>query len=310
MNFPLLERQTILQRLERPNRAVSAVMDTDTYNEIDDQFALVYALLCPEFIKLEGVLAAPFWNERSSSPEDGMEKSYREILKLLNRMRISSDRIVFAGSRCYLPDRETPVDSPAAWALIEKAKAAKARGELLYVLAIGAITNVASALLLCPEIVDCIVIVWLGGHPYSWLHNGEFNLKQDVAAAQVVFDCGAPLVHIPCKNVAEHLNSSIPEMEYWVKGRGAIGDYLFESFAEYVREHHDLSKVVWDIAATAVLAAPEFMPSQIVPSPILNDDKSWHLDAARHPIRVITDINRDGIFRDLFTRLARFADSQ
>ena len=23
------------------------VLDTDTYNEIDDQFALVYALLCP-----------------------------------------------------------------------------------------------------------------------------------------------------------------------------------------------------------------------------------------------------------------------
>lgn len=68
----------------------------------------------------------------------------------------------------------------------------------LYVAAIGAITNVASALLLNPEIADRIVIVWLGGHALHWYDNAEFNIRQDVAAARVVFSSGAPLVIMPC----------------------------------------------------------------------------------------------------------------
>ena len=54
------------------------VLDTDTYNEIDDQFALVYALLCPEKLNVEAVYAALFTNDRSTGPGDGMEKSYEE----------------------------------------------------------------------------------------------------------------------------------------------------------------------------------------------------------------------------------------
>ena len=40
-----------------PNEKVRMVLDTDTYNEIDDQFALVYALLCPEKLNVEAVYA-------------------------------------------------------------------------------------------------------------------------------------------------------------------------------------------------------------------------------------------------------------
>ena len=307
IQFPKLDDQLLRQRLAQPAGIVTAVLDTDTYNEIDDQFALVYALLSSEYIKLDSVLAAPFLNDRSSSPEDGMEKSYNEIFELLKRMKVSSEGFVYRGARSFLPDNNTPVESSAARALVEKALKAKEDGEVLYVLAIAAITNVASAILMCPEIIEHIVIVWLGGNPHNWINNDEFNLMQDVPAAQVIFNCGAPLIQIPCKNVAEHLNSSIPEMEYWVKGRGEIGDYLSDSFAQFVREHNSLSKVVWDIAAVAVLSVPESMSSTIVPAPILNDDKSFSFDPKRHPMRVITDIHRDDVFRDLFTRLERFS---
>ena len=51
------------------------VLDTDTYNEIDDQFALVYALLCPEKLNVEAVYAALFTNDRSTGARrrDGEE---------------------------------------------------------------------------------------------------------------------------------------------------------------------------------------------------------------------------------------------
>ena len=174
---------TILSRLRAPQGVVDAVLDTDTFNEIDDQFALSYMLRSTERINTRAIYAAPFFNENSSSPEDGMLKSYEEIktlLKLANREDLIP--CAFEGSRRYLPDEKTPVDSPAARDLAARA-AEYSPEHPLYVVGIGAITNVASALLLNPAIAENIVVVWLGGHSLEWPDTNEFNMMQDVAAA-------------------------------------------------------------------------------------------------------------------------------
>ena len=72
-----------ITKLVPPEGKVRMVLDTDTYNGIDDQFAVVYALLSKEKLDVEALYAAPFSNTRSDGPEDGMEKSYEEILRLL-----------------------------------------------------------------------------------------------------------------------------------------------------------------------------------------------------------------------------------
>ena len=85
--FPRLDTPDLVRRLEPPRaKPVRAVLDTDTYNEVDDQFALAYALLAKEALTLEAVYAAPFTNDRSSGPGDGMERSYEEILRVLARL--------------------------------------------------------------------------------------------------------------------------------------------------------------------------------------------------------------------------------
>lgn len=299
-----------------------AVLDTDTYNEIDDQFALVYALLAPERISLEAVYAAPFYcpelNNRSASPADGMEKSYDEILRVLDHLGFShAPGFVLRGSARYLTDRTTPVPSDAARDLVRRARSV--REGRLFVFAIAAITNVASALLIDPSIADRIAVVWLGGHPYDWPDGAEFNLREDVAAAQVVFGSGVPILHVPCKNVAEHLRTTVPEMAACVKGRGAIGDYLHEIFAAY--DHADTlawSKPIWDIAAVAAAIRPEAFVLQTMPRPTLTDGMRWVPNPDAPPLTVVTDLNRDIVFRDFFTRLdaharapaiARSADS-
>ncbi len=298
--FPILTDAQRLAMLEPPRGPVNMVLDTDTYNEIDDQFALVYALLSPN-LTVEAVYAAPYFNDRSTGPADGMEKSYEEILRILDRLGHKHNDFVFRGSDRYLPSKAEPVRSAAAEDLIEKALAP--RQGPLYVLAIGAITNVASAILIEPKIIERIVLVWLGGQPRYWPTAHEFNLQQDVPAAQVVFDCGVPLVHVPCKNVAEHLRTTLPEMREYVKGRGAIGDYLFKIFEDYHADHYAYSKVIWDISTVAYLNNPDWVPTQVRPSPILTDSKTWAFDANRHVIREATDINRDGVFGDLFRKL-------
>ena len=114
MSFPMLDDCLRLQRLLPPAGApVPMVLDTDTYNEIDDQFALAYALLSRERLGVEAVYAAPFHNSRSSGPEDGMEKSYEEILRVLERMNRAPEGFAFRGSRSYLPSAEEPVASEA-----------------------------------------------------------------------------------------------------------------------------------------------------------------------------------------------------
>src|SRR5690606_34562600 len=125
--------------------------------------------------------------------------------------------------------------------LIARARAAS-DGRPLYVIAIGAISNVVSALLAAPDIAGRMVVVWLGGHALHWPHTAEFNLRQDVGGAQVLFDSGVPLVLVPCMGVTSHLHSTVPEIERHVEGQGEIGRFLAMRFKDYAEDHLGWSK--------------------------------------------------------------------
>lgn len=58
--FPKLDDAFVEGRLGRPGPSPRVIIDTDTANEIDDQYALAWALLSPERLELEGVTAVPF----------------------------------------------------------------------------------------------------------------------------------------------------------------------------------------------------------------------------------------------------------
>jgi len=298
----------LLERLAIPSGKQQVVIDTDAYNEIDDQYAILYGLLSPQAMEVEAVYAAPFLNSRSKSAGDGMEQSYQEILRLLEMIKRDAGGFAFRGSDRFMGAR--PVDSAAARDLI--AKALKPRQRPLYVLTIGAPTNVSSAILMEPRIKDKIVVVWLGGTPHDWPSAREFNLQQDIQSSQTLFDSGVALVQIPTKNVSEHLRTTVPELERHLKGRSRLCDYLFAQFVDYRKKHaggrpesYPWSKVIWDISTVAWLIEPKWEPSKIVPSPILKDDFTWAQKPGRHPVRVVTDVRRDDVFFDLFEKLVR-----
>jgi inosine-uridine nucleoside N-ribohydrolase len=296
-----LTNKELAHLLEPAEGRRDIVLDTDTYNEIDDQFALVYALLS-ERVNLRAVYAAPFHNERSQGPEDGMVRSYAEIKRILGLLN-RDDVPAYEGSRAWMTAAGGPVSSPAADDLVRRAL--EPRDGPLFVLAIGAITNVASALLHKPEIASRIVVVWLGGNPTWWPHTREFNMMQDPAASRVVLDCGVPLVLLPCMLVTEQLRTTLPEMERYVKGRGAIGDYLYTTYREFMDDTIARSKVIWDISAVAYMVNAKWMAASLCPSPVLRDDITWGPeDSARHPVRIVQHIDRDAVFGDLFRLLA------
>lgn len=293
-----------------PMGMADVILDTDAFNEIDDQFAIAYMIKSSEKLNVKGICAAPFFNSNSDSPKDGMEKSYDEIKKLLNLMD-KGDIIqnVFKGSDRYLTDEKTPVESDAARFIADLASEYSA-DKPLYIVSIGAITNVASAILMNPEIVDKTVVVWLGGHSLEYYDTKEFNMMQDVAAARVIFGCGVPLVQLPCMGVVDVFRMSKSELEYWLKGNNKLADYLAEntiSAAEKYASGKPWSRVIWDVTAVAWLLNDNdrFMRSRIIKKHMPNYDFKYDIESDDGLMRYVYSIKRDALMEDLINKLNR-----
>lgn len=307
LNLPEIDEPDRLARLSYPQGRIDLVIDTDASNEIDDQLALVHGLLSPERLNLQAVYAAPYVNQRADTPAEGMERSRAEIHRIFEKMGQRAEGRVFRGATEILSDYYEPAESEAAEDLIRRAAART--GAPLYVVCIAGITNVASAILMAPEIIKRIVLVWLAGHARYWPAAVEFNLGQDLMASRLIFDCGVPLINIPCNGVASHLIMTPSEMTQYVQGRGAIGDYLAEIFRGYHADQYGWSKVIWDMAAVAYLLDDTWVRTHLVHSPVVTDGWTRGSDPTRHLIRSAWSVDRNAIFRDFFLKLAAAADS-
>lgn len=291
--------------LKVPNHKIDMVLDTDAFNEIDDQFAIAYALRSSDKCNVKAFYAAPFLNHRSKSPEDGMEKSYQEIIKVLELA--NEKRPVFKGSKAYLPDEKTPIISDAANDLIERAML-YTKEHPLYVVAIGAITNIASALLLRPQIAEHIVIVWLGGHAHHFHDTKEFNMFQDYAAARVVMGSGAPFVQLPCAGVVSAFSVSGEDMDKWLVGKNALSDYLAKNA---MQEAHCYTKdkawtrVIWDVTAVAWLLNDNdrFLKWRIEPVRLPSYDGYYEEPLKNIEMCYVYYVNRDALWNDLIDKL-------
>ena len=337
-----MDELTRKKRLTVPPGRIRLVIDSDAKNEIDDQFAIAWALRSPERFQVEAVYAAPFSHTVFQHnlgnmdypvvelPDVGMEQSYQEICKIFDLLGQDREGRVYRGAKAYLPASLEPVRSDAVEDLIARGMGGE---EPLYVASIGACTNVASALLLEPRLADRLVVVWLGGQPPWFRHGYEFNMGQDIRAAQHLFGCGVPLVWIPCMNVASLLTFSDDEARCKLNGRSRIGTYLtdilldqftnLEKAVTRCRTHRTLqlkgredqdeayfdrfpsshvawSRTVWDVSTIAYLKNPGWVQSALMPAPVLRDDCTWGpADSGRSSIRVANYCQRDLIFGDL-----------
>ncbi|MBQ4150626.1 MAG: nucleoside hydrolase [Clostridia bacterium] len=294
-----------LKNLAVPSGRVDVVLDTDAYNEIDDQFAISYLLRSKERLNTKAIYAAPFFNNNSTSPKDGMEKSYCEILKLLSLLNEKVE--VFKGAENFLVDEKTPAVSLAAKDLASRVKDYSPENPL-YVIAIGAITNIATAILLNPEVAENTVVIWLGGNALHYHDTKEFNMYQDIAAARVVMGSGVPLVQLPCMGVVSSFTVSKPELEFWLKGKNRLADYLAENVikaAESYAKGTAWTRVIWDVTAVAWLLndLDKFMDSRIIQTPIPTYEGVYSSEYNEHPMRYVYNIKRDRLMTDLFKKI-------
>lgn len=294
-----------VKNLEIPKGKTDVVLDTDAFNEIDDQFAIAYMLRSQEKLNVRAIYAAPFENDKSDSAKDGMEKSYNEILKLLGMLE--ENKTVLKGSDRWLGDEETPVISPAAEHLAKLAEEYSPENPL-YVVEIAAITTVASALLINPRIAEKLVIVWLGGNSVSYGENDEFNMRQDVAAARVVFKSGAALVQLPCRGAVDTFRISRPELLYWLKGKNELCDYLADiavKEGDFYADSEIWTRVIWDVTAVAWLLNDNerFMRYRITERHIPTYDLRYTCGEKNTYMNYVYAVERDKLMEDLIKKL-------
>lgn len=304
-----MTREQYLKNLTMPAKPVDVVLDTDAFNEIDDQFAISYLLRCGDKLRLQGICAAPFLNSRVASAAEGMEKSYAEIGKLL---KLAGEEClmerVYRGSARFMEDESAPVASDAA-AFMAQLSGNYSPEEPLYIVALGAITNVASAMLLEPKMRENCVIIWLGGHDAHFpMGASEFNMKQDIAAARVVMGSGVPFVQLPCRGVVDRFLTSKQELAYWLRGKNALCDYLYENTvaeAESYAAGKPWTRVIWDVTAVAWLLndGERFMRCRLERCPRPMYDKTYAPEPYAHDIGYVYYVDRDSLFEDLFRKL-------
>ena len=244
------------------------------------------------------------------SPEEGMENSYQEIIKIVSLLKEDYRGEILYGAPQFLESLEKPIRSDSVDHLIERALADDERP--LYIVALAALTNIASAIMLEPKIKEKIVVVWTAAYPSrSPLSNrASMNLVQDTLASQFLFDCGVPHVYLPGFYIGAQLSLSLPDVELWVKGKGEIGDYLYDLYINNpiyaqrgIREHFGRTWIAWDLINIAWLLNPEWVPTQLFQSPKLDDKLCWVHESNQHLMREAVGINRDAIFRDFFRKL-------
>lgn len=358
MPFPDLDASLLEERLASPpmDRPVRLLIDTDCANEIDDQFALAWALFTPDRMTVEATVAEPFsfrhhlpelraaeaamlggakheehlvggfqgWIARLHAsgrsikdldadlvePAQGMELSYQEIRNIYEKCGFDPNGVTYRGAPRYMSSADDMVWSEGAEAIVDLAKSGTAP---LYIAAMGCVTNIAAALLRAPEIIRDVVVIWTSAYPSHAPHSirPSLNLIQDVHASRLLFDCGVPLVYLPGYHVGAQLKISRPEMEAFVRGRGAIGDYLWHLYTNNplhrmfaLDDTERRTWVIWDMIDIAWLIDPALVPSFVTTAPTISQDLYWLKDANRHSMLEGHDVQRDEIFCHFYDRLA------
>ena len=287
-------------------KIVRVLIDTDAKNEADDQFAIVQALLSPK-LENKGFIAAHF----GTRLPDSMERSYAELEKIFDLMGFEKEGMIFRGAERAIQDKAVPQVSEGARKIVEEAMKNDARP--LYILFLGPLTDMASALLMEPRIAQRCTVIWIGGGRYP--SGGiEFNLGNDIEAANVVFSSKVPVWQIP-KNVYEMMAVSFAELELNVYPHGAIGKYLLEQMNEHAKE--DIPRlsdfrsgetwVLGDSPAVGVLLYEHRFCYDWVQAPLITKDMTYVQTGLNRPIRVYREVDSYLILNDLYAKLALFA---
>ena len=284
----------------------SVILSTDVGNEIDDQWAITYMLVNPNFDVL-GIISA----HAPSLPAPSAHATYEVLVDVVERrLGMAVHPPLFEGSSLPLADNKTPQPNSGVDFIVRTSKAFSSDNRLV-VLTIGAATDVASAILEDPSIVDRITVVAMGFRNLSEAGK-EYNVENDPRAWQVILDSDVP-VTIGSGDVCQaHLALTFEQAKKLVSEHGSVGAWLWNEYQDwYFRfvkplRKDDFSKpwIIWDIV---VLAYERGMTAQTsMPRPRLADDLSFEREQTNKTITWITSIDSARLWPDFLEKLDEY----
>jgi purine nucleosidase len=290
-------------------KMIRVITDTDAKNEADDQYAIVHTLLSSRFDN-RGIIAAHFGDEKS---KNSMEDSYREIQTILQLMNIVDEGLAVRGASQALPDENTPKPSPGAELIIKEAMANDPRP--LFLTFLGPLTDIASAYLMEPRIAKAVTIIWIGGGKYP-IGGKEYNLSNDIHAANVVFKSNIPVWQIP-QDVYRQVMVSLAELECRVKPCGRIGEYLFDQLVKWSHTLYGMRSMYrtgecWclgDSPAVGLMLYEHEFHYDLIPAPEFSTDMFYIHNTHHRSIRVYNYLDSRFILEDFFSKLKLFTEN-
>jgi len=295
----------VIYAARNPVARVPVVLSTDVGNEIDDQWAITYLLLQPRFDVL-GILSA----QAPTITAPAGRTSYRILVDVVeNRLRMRKHPPLIEGGSLPLENARTPRSSPAVNFLIDASRRFS-KDNRLTVLMIGAGTDVASAILTDPAIVERVRIIQMG---FTDEQNGnEFNIANDVHAAQAILDSNVPLVIGPGKVCRASLSLTFDQAREMLAKRGAIGAWLWEEYQAWYFRYvkplrvNDFSKpwVIWDDITLAFVLG--MTTQHTTPRPRLRDDMTFEQVETDQTVTWITDIDEQRMWTDFLSRVDKY----
>lgn len=280
-------------------KRIRLIINTDAKNEADDQFAIVHALLTPKF-DIKGIIAAHFGEHKSTH---SMEDSYVELEKLIDLMDLPSEVNLLKGAPKALPNEETPVLSEGAQFIINEAM--KEENLPLYVIFLGPLTDLATAYIKEPKIADKLTAIWIGGGMYPE-GGSEFNLSNDIPAANAIFKSNIPLWQVP-SNIYQMVKVGISELEEKVSPYGKIGKYLFEQLVEYNNSPcwgRGDSWCLGDSPAVSLLIDKHDFHYEEKPAPLVTKDMHYIKGQCNRVVRVYNYIDSRFTLEDMYAKLS------
>ena len=286
-------------------KKMRVIINTDAKNEVDDQFAIVQTLLTQSF-DLRGLIAAHFGTGKSDT---SMQDSYDEIMYLLKLMDLEDNVVVKKGAAEALKSEKEPQPSEGSRLILEEAQ--KDEGTL-YVAFLGPLTDMASAILEMPEIVNKdIKVIWIGGGNYPDGGN-EYNLKNDITAANVVFKSGIEVWQIP-RNVYRMIPVTFAELYTRVYPYGELGKYLAENVVSFNNEGAKRPveyRVLGDSPAVGVIMYEDCGEWKMVKKPTFNADATYNYEGDYGNIRVYQNMNDRFIMEDFYAKLKLWSEGK
>lgn len=279
------------------------IINTDAKNEVDDQFAIVQALLSESF-EVHGIIAAHFGKGKSLNSE---KESFDEINLVLEKMNMLGQVKVVDGATDAMSDENTPVDSEGARFIIEEAM--KEDDRPLHIMFLGPLTDMATALLLEPKIAEKnIKVIWIGGG--TWPSGGsEYNLNNDIPSANCVFKSSLEVWQIP-RNVYRMMPVTFSELYERVYPHGEIGRYLAQNVIDFNNEGIKRPaeyRVLGDSPAVGVVIYENCGEWEWMPAPEFGSNKEYIHTGKNRPIRVYKNIDARFIMEDFYAKIAQFA---